>query len=358
MSSDSDKRLSSVDTLRGLDMLLIIGLGSVLRNVGEMHGDAPWGQFLQAQMGHAAWEGLHLYDLIFPLFVYVSGVCLNFSGRRRLSEGRSCGRLILKMWSRALVLVMLGWLVNGPLVWEPGAMRYASVLGLIGLSGALAGTLAMALRGTWRLAVTAVVILAGVWAAQHWGGELTPAGSINARVDALLCPGRLHYGFYDPEGPLCIVSATALALLGYLSGRVFSNTLSAPRRLAILLGGGAAMLAIGLFGPVIKNIWTPGFVLVSAGIGAILLAILHLLCDVMQYRRWSYPLRVVGANALFIYLLTNIIDFSRLTNRLFAGTFHTLLPTEWLPLALSTAYLALAWLLCHFLYRRGIFIRV
>ena len=76
MSSANDKRLYSVDALRGFDMLLIIGLGSLLWNVGALHSGSSWGRELQAQMGHAAWEGLHAYDLIFPVFVYISGVCM------------------------------------------------------------------------------------------------------------------------------------------------------------------------------------------------------------------------------------------------------------------------------------------
>ncbi|MBQ2379598.1 MAG: hypothetical protein II295_04320 [Akkermansia sp.] len=340
-------------------MLLIIGLGSILWNVGALHNGSSWGRELQAQMGHAAWEGLHAYDLIFPVFVYISGVCLNFSQRRQLSEERSNLRLAGKMWLRALILVVLGWLVNGPLVWELSSMRLASVLGLIGISGALGGTLAMLLRGNWRLAFATLAILLGVWAAQHWGGDYTPRGCANAQIDAQYCPGKLYGGSYDPEGPLCILSATALCLLGYLSGRVFSNALSAARRICIMLGGGIALLAVGLsVGPVIKNIWTPCFVLASAGVGAILLGVFHLVCDVLRWRAWSYPLRVVGCNALFIYMLTNLIDLSKLTSRVFGGTLQALLPADWLGIAYSSAYLLLAWLLCFFLYRRGVFIRV
>ena len=359
MSSANDKRLYSVDTLRGFDMLLIIGLGSILWNVGALHQSSSWGRELQAQIGHAAWEGLRAYDLIFPVFVYISGVCMNFSQRRQLSEGHSPLRLVSKMWLRALILVVLGWLVNGPLVWEQANMRLASVLGLIGISGALGGTLALLLRSNWRLAFATLAILLGVWAAQHWGGDYTPRGCVNAQIDAHYCPGKLYGGSYDPEGPLCIISATALSLLGYLSGRVFSNSLTAARRVCILLGSGIALLAVGLLaGPVIKNIWTPCFVLASAGVGAILLGLFHLLCDILRWRAWCYPLRVVGSNALFIYLLTNLIDLSKLTSRVFGGTLQAVLPADWLGIGFSAAYLLLAWLLCFFLYRRGVYIRV
>lgn len=348
----------SLDALRGFVMLFIIGLGSILWQLGHINSGTAWGAELRLQMGHAAWQGLHAYDLIFPLFVYYSGVAQNFSLRRRLSEGSSSGKMLLHLWVRAGVLVVLGWVVNGALVWEPQHMRYASVLGLIGISGALAGTLAQMLRRTWGLAAAAVLILVGIAAAQYWGGELTPSGCINARVDAALCPGKLHNIHYDPEGPLCILSATALSLLGYLSGRVFCHSIGSGKRLLILAGCGVILSACGLCLPVIKNIWTPGFVLAAGGIGALLLALFHLLCDIWQCRPLSLPLRVVGTNALFIYLFTHIFRLDLLAQRLFAGTFSALLPTAWQGIALSCAYLLPAWGLCCFLYRRGIFIRV
>lgn len=98
--------------------------------------------------------------------------------------------------------------------------------------------------------------------------------------------------------------------------------------------------------------------LAAGGIGAILLALYHLLFDVLKWRYLSMPLRVVGTNALFIYLFTNIIRLDHVTERLFAGTFTALLPAAWLHAALCCAYLLLAWGLCYFLYRREIFIRV
>ncbi len=339
-------------------MLLIIGLGGVLWQVGNIYSSTSWGAEMKLQMTHNEWGGLHVHDLIFPLFVYFSGVAQNFSLRKRQSEGRSSWKLLLHPWYRAFILVVLGWVVNGALVWDPQHMRYASVLGLIGISGALAATFAQTLRYTCALAISTVLILGGVAAAQYWGGDLSPAGCVNARIDTVLCPGKLYHTHFDPEGPLCILSATALCLLGYLSGRVFSNSVSTGKRILILACGGAILLTAGLNLPVIKKIWTPGFVLAAGGIGAILLALYHLLFDVSQWRFLSLPLRVVGTNALFIYLFTNIIRLDLVTERLFAGTFAALLPTEWQHAALCCAYLLLAWGLCFFLYRKEIFIRV
>lgn len=339
-------------------MLLIIGLGSLLWHVGAAHTGSDFGRTLQRQMGHVAWEGLSVYDLIFPLFVYIAGISQNFSLRKRLDNGSNRLSIALHMWLRAAILIVLGWMVNGPLTWDAN-MRFASVLGLIGLSGALSGTLVLLLRSSGKLLSAAILLLGGIWAAQYWGGEMTPSACVNARIDTLLCPGKLHNIHYDPEGVLCVISATALSLLGYLSGRQFSHALSPTKRLLLLAGGGACLIFIGQFcGPVIKNIWTPAFVLVAAGTGALLLSVLHLVCDIMRLQAWTYPLRVVGANALFVYLITHITAFNELNERLFGGLLRAILPHDWLNIGYSLTFLLLAWLLCLYLYRRDIYIRV
>ncbi len=337
-------------------MLLIIGLDGVLRSAGAMAEGTSWGRALQQEMGHVPWEGLHVYDLIFPLFVFISGMAMNFSLRRRMSESQSILRISLHVWIRAGILVLLGFMVNGTLSWD-NSMRYASVLGLIGISGALCSTIAITLRSNRALTITTIAILLGVWLAQHFGGDYTPGNSINAKIDALLCPGKLYYGSFDPEGPLCIVSATALALIGYLSARLFSSSFSTLKRVLIWGIGGATLIFLSSFGIIIKNIWSPAFVLATAGWGCVLMAIFHPCCDIISRNAWCYPLRVVGYNALFIYVFTHVTDFNKMITRLFSGVLSNFSGASY-ALAWNIAYLLVAWLLCLYLYKRNICFRI
>ena len=112
MSDGKEQRLASLDVMKGIDMMLIIGLGSVLWNIGAMHEQQDWGKALMQQMEHAEWEGLHIHDLIFPLFVYMSGVAMNLSLRKRLGNGQGKARLLWHLWSRAALLVVAGLLVK------------------------------------------------------------------------------------------------------------------------------------------------------------------------------------------------------------------------------------------------------
>lgn len=355
-------RVISLDALRGLDMLMIIGMSDTLYAFAKCLPE-EWGEWLAGQMGHVEWCGLAVYDLIFPLFVFISGAVMHISLARGADRG--CSMLVLssKLWNRATLLIMLGWLVNGSLTWELHSMRFASVLGLIGISSAVAGYLAMALRRWWKLALAAWLILLTVGLLQFYGGDMTPKGCVNARVDALLCPGKLYYGCFDPEGPLCIASAVALCLCGMLAGRVLC---AGSRRWAERWRTGLALAVLGVFllvvslcsGFVIKKIWTPAFVLSSAGVGFLLLALFHYVFDNERGAAWSTPLRVVGANALFIYLITHILPFGELSQRIFCGLQHKLLPADWLSVARPLCSLLLAWLLCFYLWRRRIFIKL
>lgn len=353
-------RLDSLDALRGLDMAMILGLDAVVHELRALYpGNAFW-QAASVQMSHVPWEGLHVYDLVFPVFVFLAGVSMALSFSRRLEGGASRGRLAASLWKRAAVLVALGWLVNGPLSWNPEEMRYASVLGLIGLSCALGGSLVLLFRARARTAAGlafGLQLLTGIL--QYAGGDFSPGGSVNAKIDSLLCPGVLFGGVYDPEGLLAVVSASALNLLGFVCGSRAADETARSSRTAILwCAWGAVLLAAGACGPVIKSMWTPFFTLAAGGIGFLLMALAYAIVDLKGWKSWSYPLRTIGANALFAYLLLRIIPFGALNERIFGGTTSLLFPREYQPLALSVTAVLLAWLLLAWLYRNKIFIKL
>ena len=341
-------------------MLVIIGVDALVYRLAPLYPDSSFMQLLRLQMGHCTWDGLRLYDLVFPLFVMMAGISMSFSLRRRLSEGAGKIKLLGHLWYRALILVMLGWLINGELSWDTDSMRYASVLGLIGLAGALSGSLIIQSKiGLRGAIIMALFILLGVGMAQYAGGDFSPGGCLNGRIDRLLCPGVLHSGCYDPEGPLCIISATALCLLGYAAGLFMSSpTGSKGSGMLMMCGIGIVCTAAGMQMPVIKGIWTPGFVLCCTGIGLVLTGLLHTVCEILGYRKWTYPLAVVGSNALFVYLITHLISFPALAERLFGGSIRLICSEPQYAAARAAAALLLAWLVCLFLYRRRIFIKL
>ncbi len=340
-------------------MLIIVGLDGVLRAIAAQNsGNEIW-QEVARQMGHAAWEGLRVYDMVFPLFVFIAGIAMGISQQKQRQKEHKAWQIASKLWLRAGILVVLGWVVNGALSWDSGSMRYASVLGLIGISCAIAGSIGLVIRHAAARAGIAAGVAAAIWMMHHTMGDMSPSGCLNARIDQLYLPGVLHYEVLDPEGLLCQVSAVVLALSGMVCSSMLNIHRTAPR-IAAMLGTGILLMYVGTTccGPIIKNIWSCAFVVSTAGWGFLLMGAMHLIIDVWGLRRWAFPLRVVGMNPLFIYLCTHILPFDSLTARLFGGTIRCIVPEAWYGVAHHTAYLLLAWTLCYYLYRRRIFLKI
>ena len=59
--------------------------------------------------------------------------------------------------------------------------------------------------------------------------------------------------------------------------------------------------------PIVKRIWTPSWVVASTGWTCWMLAAFYWVIDVAGYRRWSFPLVVVGMNSIAIYLMSQLM---------------------------------------------------
>ena len=232
-------RLHSLDALRGLDMLIILGLDALILLLASRNPENGFLQEAARQMTHARWEGLHLSDLVFPVFVFISGASMSFSLAKY--TGTSIAPGLFHLWKRAFGLAFLGLLVNGTLTWTE-SMRYASVLGLIGFSCAIAGTCILLCRLTGAVASAAGFILVLITLLQFTCGNFTPDGSVNSWVDRHWLPGRLHGGVFDPEGPLCVVSASALCMGGWIAGKFLKESRLPPVRLCTAMAGPGLVL--------------------------------------------------------------------------------------------------------------------
>ncbi len=75
--------------------------------------------------------------------------------------------------------------------------------------------------------------------------------------------------------------------------------------------GGAAALGLGLLWsralPLSKPLWTGSFVLVTAGLTTLAFALVVFIVDVRGLRRWSRPFVWLGANALAIYIGSEVV---------------------------------------------------
>ena len=361
-------RLLSLDTLRGFDMLWIMGLAGVFHQL-FLWLETPWLGALDEQLKHVPWEGLHAYDLIFPLFMFLSGVAIPLSLEARLGMGYSKRSVTRKIVVRTLTLVIVGMIYNGVLSDQPVGPRFASVLGQIGIAWGIAATVYLFVEGAGKRIALIATVIGTIALLQllvpvpgYGAGVLTTDGALNTWLDRQLLPGRLHGKTFDPEGLLCIFSATSLSLSGALVGSYLQKATSYHWRLVGWLGlAGAALVAAGglawkLGYPPIKALWTGTFDLLAIGISVLIFALFFAIIDVLRFQRWSFPLRVVGMNALTIYLVVRFFDFKPAAALLFGRLAQSL--GEARPVILAVATLLLEWLLLLLLYRRKIFFRV
>jgi predicted acyltransferase len=360
-------RLLALDTLRGFDMFWIIGGDALFQALAKVTGWG-WAGILAAQLDHAEWQGFHFYDLIFPLFMFISGVALPYSLLAKAESGANKRGVYLKLVRRALLLVFLGFVYNHLFDLDFGSQRYASVLGQIGLAYLFAGLIMLKVRSFKGRLVALAGILFGYAAVQLLvpvpgigAGVLTPDGTINGFIDRLLLPGRLYDKIFDPEGILCIISATSVTLMGGLAGALLRRERwSGYRKTLVLAGTGAGLVAVGFvlknWYPIIKKAWTSTFDIYAAGWSFLLLAIFYLVVDVRGVRKWTFFFRVIGMNSITIYLGSRMIDFEATSKFLFGGLAR--LSGEAGVLIILAGVVALEWLFLYFLYKKKVFLRV
>ena len=104
-------RLMSLDALRGFDMFWILGADALVHALSEVNG-SPLARFLAGQLTHKDWAGFAFYDLIFPLFIFISGVSLTYSLSRQLAEHGRAGTA-RRVVTRGLILFLIGIFYSG-----------------------------------------------------------------------------------------------------------------------------------------------------------------------------------------------------------------------------------------------------
>ena len=368
LRTGTKERLQSLDTLRGFDMVMLMGGGGILIALASLTG-WNWVETLAIQQHHVEWEGFRFYDMIFPLFMFISGVAIPYAVNSKVEKGVAKSLLLKKIFIRLLALIAFGIIYNGATSNGFTNLRYVSVLSQIGFGYFFAALISLYSKSVKGPVYWLLAILAGVAALQLFvpvpgfgAGSFEPATTINAWLDQRLVPGRLYDGAFDPEGVLCIVSAVSVTLMGTLAGHVIRSGKQTPTKKALYLalaGVVAIALAYGLrpVYPVIKKMWTVTYVLMAGGYSALLLALFYYVIDVKGYKNWTLFFRVFGMNSITIYMGAHIVDFHGIS-QFFLNWTSIHISELWGALFISIGVLVLEWALLLYLYRNKIFLRV
>lgn len=387
-------RLVSLDAYRGFIMLAMASAGLAIPRVSKNLGGAWAG--LAAQLDHVSWEGCAAWDLIQPAFMFMVGVAVPYAYARRQERGQSWGGMLRHVVVRAAILVALGVFLASASSKQTNFV-FTNVLAQIGLGYVFVFLLWGRSRAVQAAAVVALLVgtaalfllypapqpgpgfdtaahaLPADWplfsgAAAHWNKHAN-AGS---RFDLWLLnlfPGEKPFALKASDGgyaTLNFIPSIATMILGLMAGDLLRSARTARAKLAILVAAGAGLMALGLAAswagcPIVKRLWTPSWTLVSGAWVVWMLAAFYAVIDVAGLRQWAWPLVVVGMNSIAIYLMAHLMkDWLWSMLRIHGGWLLDLakIDAAYLPIVQAAAVLAALWLICVWMYRRKIFVRI
>jgi len=366
-------RIVSIDALRGFDMIWILGAQGIFAGLFALTAWPVFNQ-LEQQMLHSQWHGITAYDLIFPLFIFLSGLSIGLTGQS-LSTLPKEKQVVMKakLAKRLVLLCILGVVYNH--AWGHGIpanfdqIRFASVLARIGIAGSIA-TLLVWYCSCRTQHIVLVGLLLGYWLilefvviGQYGGGDYSAQRALNIWFDQTLLPGATYQNAsVDPEGILSNLGSIANALAGVFVGRFFIQRYSQQKPYCLMLifyGLFALILGYGLSAvqPINKTLWTSTFAIVTIGYSILLFVIFHYLFDKVGSNPLGKGLSVIGMNAIVVYLASALIDWQYVASSLFGGLIDAM-PQAWQSLLMVVALVSVQWAILYFLYQRKIFIKL
>jgi predicted acyltransferase len=153
-------------------------------------------------------------------------------------------------------------------------------------------------------------------------GHLDPFGNMGGFIDRALF-GTNHLGqwgnyWWDPDGMLTTLPASANLVLGILAGEELSSSAGRRKTVQMLLAGGVLLLAAGLLlnpiYPINKKIWTPSYTLLSGGFCLVAMGLSHWIFDGARsatgesiVKTTTLPARIFGTNAILAFVFSTII---------------------------------------------------
>jgi len=169
-------------------------------------------------------------------------------------------------------------------------------------------------------------------------------------------------------------------LLGVMAGQLLRGPRRPIVKFLLLVLGGVVCIALGATAgatvcPVIKRIWTPSWALFSGAYVLWMLAVFYLVIDVMRLKFWTWPLVVVGMNSLAVYVMAQSMKgwVTKMLTIHFGPDLMPAVVRDWLtgatgwnlahdgpyaPVVQSVMILLVFWLICVWMYRQKIFVRV
>jgi predicted acyltransferase len=366
-SLHSKERLISLDALRGFDMFWIMGGDLTFKSLDNVFNNRQ-SAFLKTQMDHVEWFGFHFYDIIMPLFLFMVGVAMVYSYRKRLSNAESDGSLWKHTIKRVLILWILGMVIQGNLLaYDINRIHfYTNTLQAIA-SGYLIATILMLYLPVYFQVVATIGLMIVYWAVIALvpvNGTTVhaydPEGNVAYHIEQAVMGRFIGWGTYT--WVISTLNFGATVMLGVFTGYMMQSGPVRYRKVRNLAFFGIVLVALGLlvgiWHPIIKKIWTSSFVLFSGGICVLLLAVFYLIIDVWGLKKGIRWMVILGSNAIFGYVAWHLFE-QPLTGmaEVFLKGLSSIIGGWYDVLKYFGGFLAL-YLLMWYMYRKKTFIKI
>jgi heparan-alpha-glucosaminide N-acetyltransferase len=387
------RRVPSIDVFRGLVMFLMLAEAMRLWTLHEAFPSSGLWALVAYNTTHVPWQGCSLHDLIQPAFSFLAGASLPFSIASRQAKGEGFGKSLAHAVRRSLILIFLGIFLRS-MGSSTTYWTFEDTLTQIGLGYTFLFLLAYTSRRV-QVGVFAGILVA-FWAAF----ALYPAPPATFDYPAVGVPAgwpHLYTGFlshfnknsnlswafdtwflnlFPRESPflfneggwstLSFIPTLATMMLGVWAGAWLKGGETPQRKVRGLVLWGAGLTLAGLVlqwlhvCPIVKRIWTSSYTLYSGGLILLILAGFHALVEIKGWRRWAFPLIVIGANSIAIYVMSWTMErfvSEALTRHLGTAPFRVLGP-PFEPVLHGAAVILVFWSILYWMYRKGIFIKI
>jgi heparan-alpha-glucosaminide N-acetyltransferase len=378
-------RNSALDAYRGFVMFLMMAEVLRLARVAQAFPGNWFWSILAYNQTHVEWAGCSLHDLIQPSFSFLVGVALPYSIASRMAKGATFRNLFGHALWRAFLLIALGIFLRSTHSTQTN-FTFEDTLTQIGLGYPFLFLLGFRPpRWQW---IALGAILSGYWLA--WA--LYPAPGPGFDYQAVGVPPDWQYhqyaGFashwnknsnlgsafdlwflnlFSRTKPfvansggyltLSFIPTLGTMILGVLAARMPIKRLAIAGVIGLAAG---ALLHVSGICPVVKRIWTPSWTVFSGGACFLLLAAFSWVINVKGYKKWAFPLVVIGMNSIAAYLIAHLFE------RFIADSFRIHLGQNAFrifgaglePLLQGAAVLSMYWLILFWMYRRKLFLRI
>lgn len=370
-SIQNTARVSSLDILRGLTMFLLVFFQPVFTSLCEAL-DLPWLNAIACQFEHEEWAGFRVWDMIMPLFLFMSGTSLPFSFAKYDSEDKSL--LYRKIARRFIILFILGMMVQGNLFGlDPKHFSpFSNTLQAIAMGYLITSLIVLNLNLKWQVMAT-VLLMFVYWLPMSFCGDMTPDGNFAEKVDQMILgrfrdcvyrteDGSWHFAdYYHYTWIWSSLTFGVTVMLGYFAGLMIKTGKADRERTAVRLAAtGAALIAVSLLWslqmPIIKKIWTASMSLFAGGISFLLLSGFYYMADCKGCTRGLDWLKIYGMNSIVAYFLGEAVNFRSVVASVSYGLEKYI--GDFYGVWLTFGNFLIVFLILNYMYRNRIFVKI